>query len=258
MLQPWNIIKKQLEQDLLCEKLRGRVQYFLTVHEDNDSEACGGEYGSFAVHVDGEEIIRIHPVNEIEESDHDERLIIPKSVKAYLNLDVRGNITDGESIIRMEDPIMRMLVILDRRVGRRTLQEVADTILEQPLWLQVMYRLRFDVEGIRSAYDQAGMKRVLLSADSYPSVYLVPEEVADHLEAYCLEFACDWLRTEKRAKKYRVGGTACYSETDFIEYLNKYKFPDKPSVFIETVKIHWDGDENDLPLKYRQLEWFNF
>ena len=32
------------------------------------------------------------------------------------------------------------------------------------------------------------MKNVLLSADGDISVFSVPDEVADHLEKYCLEF----------------------------------------------------------------------
>lgn len=34
------------------------------------------------------------------------------------------------------------------------------------------------------------MKNVLLSADSEISVFAVPDEVADNLEKYCLEFCC--------------------------------------------------------------------
>jgi len=41
-----------------------------------------------------------------------------------------------------------MFAILDRRVGKRTLKEIADTVSDQPEWLQQFYQLRLDAEGI--------------------------------------------------------------------------------------------------------------
>ena len=77
------------------------------------------------------------------------------------------------------------------------------------------------------------MKVVLLSADNNPSVYSVPDIVADHL--------------------YRVNGGLCYTEKDFIEYLNRWLFPDRPSCFIETL------DANaDIPQKYTTCSCFHF
>lgn len=40
-----------------------------------------------------------------------------------------------------------MLAILDRRVGKRRLEKIAEIIHEQPEWLQPIYRLRLDAEG---------------------------------------------------------------------------------------------------------------
>lgn len=62
------------------------------------------------------------------------------------------------------------------------------------------------------------MKTVLLSADSEIYVYSVPDEVADHLEKYCMEFCCHWLQENPDAAKYRIrmGDTVavCYTETN--------------------------------------------
>ena len=49
MSKSWSSIRKRLEQDLLCEKLRGRVQYFRTIYH-----GAPDEYGRFAVRVDGQ------------------------------------------------------------------------------------------------------------------------------------------------------------------------------------------------------------
>jgi hypothetical protein len=79
------------------------------------------------------------------------------------------------------------------------------------------------------------VKYVLLSADNNPSVYLVPDCVADNLRKYCIEFRDKWLRESPLAKKYHIGGVVCYNETDFIDYLNKWIFPNKKSTLIETL-----------------------
>lgn len=37
------------------------------------------------------------------------------------------------------------------------------------------------------------MKEIILSHDNEARVYLVPDEVADNLEQYCLDFATNWI-----------------------------------------------------------------
>lgn len=100
------------------------------------------------------------------------------------------------------------------------------------------------------------MKYVLLSADNNPSVYLVPDIVADNLRSYCIGFCDKWLRKSPHAKKYRRNGGVCYNETDFIEYLNTWLFPNEKSIFIET--LGWVESEKDIPQKYKEYERFNF
>ncbi|MCL2495245.1 MAG: hypothetical protein FWE98_06270 [Oscillospiraceae bacterium] len=103
------------------------------------------------------------------------------------------------------------------------------------------------------------MKHVLLSADGYPSVYSVPDIVADNLEMYCLDFCERWLRESPDAAEYRVDLGACigfrFNEEDFVKYLNKWIFPDQPSILVETLEI---GPKEKIPQKYEDCEWFNF
>ena len=100
------------------------------------------------------------------------------------------------------------------------------------------------------------MKYVLLSADSVLSVYSVPEIVAENLSEYCWEFAGKWLWKSPHAKKYHIGMGVCYTEQDFIEYLNTWVYPDKPSLLIETLEDVYDM--TSVPQKYKHCEWFNF
>ncbi len=80
------------------------------------------------------------------------------------------------------------------------------------------------------------MKKVILSADNTPKIYLVPDAVADDLDAYCIEFCDKWIWHDPNGAKLlkEVGGEKCavYTEKDFIDYLNKWKFPDQPSKLV--------------------------
>lgn len=98
------------------------------------------------------------------------------------------------------------------------------------------------------------MKHVLLSADSIPSLYSVPDEVADNLRKYCVDFCAVWLRKSPDAQKYRTpNGGACYDEEDFIEYLNTWIFPNTPSFLVEKL-----NSMEDITGKFKDYEWFNF
>lgn len=97
------------------------------------------------------------------------------------------------------------------------------------------------------------MKEIILSADASPSVYLVPDEVADNLRQFCLDFI-SWLRKSPDAKKLRISGGVCYNEKDFIDYLNTWVFPNSPSVLVKSFNLGYGV----IPDEYKHLEWFNF
>lgn len=100
------------------------------------------------------------------------------------------------------------------------------------------------------------MKKVILSADGDSIVYLVPDDVADNLEEYCLEFCSNWLRYSPDAEKYRKDGILCYTERDFIDYLNAYVFPDCESKIVEN--LGWTNLGDNLPERYKNYPYFNF
>lgn len=85
------------------------------------------------------------------------------------------------------------------------------------------------------------MTNVLLSADGDVKVYAVPDAVARNLESICLEFS---------------SGGGCFDEADFIEWLNKYRYPYEKAVYVEN--LGWIQDETEIPSKYRECQWFNF
>ena len=102
---------------------------------------------------------------------------------------------------------------------------------------------------------RGNMKNVVLSADGDRIVYSMPDEAADNLEKYCIEFD-EWLHTSPHASEYRRGDVVFYNEADFIKYLNKWVFPNCHSKFVEN--LGWIDFEHKLPEKYRDCPKFNF
>ena len=101
------------------------------------------------------------------------------------------------------------------------------------------------------------MKNIIISADGDRMVYSVPNVVADNLSQYCIEFCDKWLRTSPHAEKYRIDGGLCYNEQDFIEYLNRFIFPEEKSIFIENLGP-MGIDELPVPTRYKDCPLFNF
>lgn len=101
------------------------------------------------------------------------------------------------------------------------------------------------------------MKYVFLGAWGPLNIYSVPEEVANNLEEYCNGYI-EWLREgNDKEKYYGKGYSFSYDENDFIEYLNKYIFPDRQSEFIITPKIGERG-EYIIPEKFKDCPFFRF
>ena len=100
------------------------------------------------------------------------------------------------------------------------------------------------------------MREVILSADGDSIVFSVPDEVANNLSKYCILFCDKWMKTSPNAKKYKIKGGYCYSEEDFIDYLNKYIFPNQKSCFIKN--LGWTDLGKNLPLEYQNHPYFNF
>lgn len=101
------------------------------------------------------------------------------------------------------------------------------------------------------------MKNVILSADGDRLIYSVPDAVADNLEEYCLEFCGKWLHTSPDAERYRISDNiVCYTEADFIDYLNRYIFPAEKSVLVKNLGPI--DPEDELPEEYKYYPYFNF
>ena len=168
ILGSWSGMRKYLENEMLAESLRGRVRYSCTSYVGMDG--CH----IFTVAVDGKDFKKFswETVNSYFINNGMKQNNEPYGVSEYwdgfwelaesIPVTERDEYMDSEFCDALEqyrntavgqslaasDPIRRMFAVLDRRVGRRTLEKLKATVDEQPEWLQNIYRLRLEAENI--------------------------------------------------------------------------------------------------------------
>ena len=154
----WSKMRKILEQENICESLKGRVQYFQTSYGS-------GSQTRIAIRVDKKEVLKssYYPfwrgvvdiatteramtgktdynsaVNKMRNQGQDDSFF--HSFYQYQNQSIDKSLTD-------ENPFVRLFAIMDRRVGKRTLQKLVHETEKQPAWLQPFYRLRLEADGV--------------------------------------------------------------------------------------------------------------
>lgn len=152
----WKGMKKRLEQDLLCSSLKGRISYHFTEYSRFGS---AGDCAS--VSLDGQPVKKfgfMHAVSQLkkqgvllegqhpwdvpmQERDEYELAEFTCALKTYRNQPIAAS-------LQSSDPIVRMFAILDRRVGKRTLIRIRETLPEQPEWLRALYIARMRAEDV--------------------------------------------------------------------------------------------------------------
>ncbi len=155
ILGSWSGMRKYLEQEMLAESLKGRVKYSCTSYPNMDG------FNVFEIRVDGKIFKRFSmetvafrekgivkseawkrfwhekstvPVENRTEFDDEE---FCDALKIYRELPI------DESINHI-NPIVRMFAVLDRRIGKRTLLKLNESLDNQPEWLKEIYLLRIN------------------------------------------------------------------------------------------------------------------
>ena len=152
--------EKQLTENL-CDTLRGRITFFLTRYHD-----VHNSYGRASIRLDGKELTNFSwvdmykqefDVNEMwkttGEWDYDNSEFKEKwnneatfsdydflsAATKYLQLSIKD-------ALKSENSLIRVFAIMDRRVGKRTLEKIrnAYSYKEYPEWVQQFYRLRME------------------------------------------------------------------------------------------------------------------
>jgi len=181
MSNSWSGLRRELEEDFICDSLKGRVQYFLTHYH-----SAPDRYGRVCIRVDGVEVLHGNPYdyyvkgyphkewtlkqeleipyreytmkeclydkensmveNKIRDIAHDDGVFeiydFTDAIFEYKNSNIKESLNSNNGLIRM-------LAIIDRRIGKRTLVKLVDEIKKQPDWLKFFYKLRLDAEKIK-------------------------------------------------------------------------------------------------------------
>ena len=157
----WKGMKKFLEQDRLCPALRGRVTYDFTWYpkfggcsavftvclDRRAVKKFGYAYAAMALAKKGLDQIRyIDDVKRVPPGEREEYtdLNFSRALGEYRHQPIATSLAS-------DDPIVRMFAIVDRRVGRRTLEKIKDTAEDQPDWLRPFYEARLAADGINAA-----------------------------------------------------------------------------------------------------------
>lgn len=154
----WSGLNKQLT-NCLCEPLKDRITYFLTRYH-----TVHNSYGRAAVRLDGKELV-IFSWTELYRQDADANALWEKTgIWDYANpmlkekWDAEAAYSDWNFLsaaaeflqlpisdaLRNENYLIRIFAILDKRVGRRTIEKIKEekAYMAYPPWVRQFYELR--------------------------------------------------------------------------------------------------------------------
>lgn len=168
ILGSWSGMRKYLEHEMLAECLQGRIRYVCTTYVGMD------DFKVFEFYLESNGVKRFswetvntyfinnglkrdgNSVGETEYWNGFHKLL------AHTPLTERTEYTDGEfcdalneyrnqdvqTSIHSDNPLVRMFAVLDRRIGKRTLNSIKASLDEQPQWLKIFYLLRLEAQGV--------------------------------------------------------------------------------------------------------------
>ena len=159
----WSGIRKKLEKDYLAESLRGHIQYYVTSYSKSPDH-----HGRASIRYDGKELIsgcywnnwfqaEFFPKDEKyqERMKREFAFIDDTALKLGVFDEIcfyeAFQIFDNQSIeesLESENLIVRIFAVLDRRVGKRRLLAMKETILAEPEMFQLFYTIRADAENL--------------------------------------------------------------------------------------------------------------
>ena len=161
-MSTWSGIRNKLENEYLAYSLRGHIQYFVTRYRtDMDNE------GRAAIRYDGKEIIKGCYWNNWVKSDefpkddtYEKRI---SEEMAYMDdTAIKLGIFDQRSFyiafdefdnqgieksLRSDNILVRIFAILDRRVGKRRLEAMKETIDNESDVFREFYAIRVSAEN---------------------------------------------------------------------------------------------------------------
>ena len=163
----WGAIRKRLEKDYLCSALRGRIQYFATSYSKSPDHE-----GRAAILMDGVEVLksnyydyaknywtRYYEIRSDILEDENPKIPFQLAYEGALNDGCFDNwffyeafrIFDNQSMEKSmvcNNPLVRVFALLDRRLGKRRLLALAETMEQELEWVRTFYMIRLKAEGL--------------------------------------------------------------------------------------------------------------
>ena len=161
-LKSWSGMRKYLEKEMLADSLQGKVRYNCTTYVGMDGchifelyinnelfkQFSWETVNSYFIRMNyiekqqpmttGEywddfwKLLEQYPMDNRNEYTDNE---FAEALEKYRNSDIQESVNSN-------NPIVKMFALLDRRVGKRTLEKLKDTISYELEWLQKIYELR--------------------------------------------------------------------------------------------------------------------
>lgn len=134
----WSKTKKHLES-FMCSSLKDRVEFHCSNYRMHDG------IGRIFITVEGKEVYNMCTLKRdyyrtpVEGTYSQVEFI--ETVHRYFNSSI-------EEYMGTQDPLVKILVILDRRIGKRTLLNMKESIGDEEDIVKYFYKLRCDAEGI--------------------------------------------------------------------------------------------------------------
>ena len=167
-MSTWSGIRNKLENDYLCPALRGHIQYFATSY----SKSADHE-GRAAIRMDGVEVLRsnyytyfenvwtkFHHLRSTTLKDCDSAKEAINQAHAFAleqgTFDQKVfykafGIFDNQSIEKnlvSENPLVHIFALLDRRLGKRRLLALEESMEQELDWVRAFYVIRMQAEGL--------------------------------------------------------------------------------------------------------------
>lgn len=162
-LTRWSTVRNKLENEYLAESLRGHIQYYATSYSKSPDHE-----GRSAIRLDGKEIIKgcywnnwtkahLFPKDDTYEKRIEIEMAYMDDTAIKLGIfDQRSfyeafRVFDNQSIeesLKCENLLVRIFAILDRRVGKRKIIAMKETIANEPEIFREFYSIRAGAENI--------------------------------------------------------------------------------------------------------------
>ena len=134
----WSQTKKKLES-FLCDSLKNRVEFFCSNYRMHDG------IGRAYITVDGKEVYNMCTLKRDYYRNPKpgvySQVEFMEAVDVYLNKPI-------ENLLKSDSLLIRLLVLLDRRIGKRTLTRMKSTMANEDEIIQYFYKLRCGAEKL--------------------------------------------------------------------------------------------------------------